>query len=149
MIRRRCGRQVGIRRRDGRFLGERTTKKKQIPHPLPRARDDNLKRIATNTNYARLNAATTDSNATATTVREDADARASWGAALRTGAAGSQDELRCSAIHKERPYRIVIQAWRLVMRFFSGGRRRRRCRVGLRGRWRGEDRQGWRRFFPG
>ncbi len=68
---------MGVRRRDGRFLGERTTKKKQIPPPLPRARDDNLKRIATNTNYARLKAATTDSNATAITVRENANARAS------------------------------------------------------------------------
>jgi hypothetical protein len=29
---------------------------------------------------------------------------ASWGAALRTGTAGSQDESRCSAIHKQRPY---------------------------------------------
>jgi hypothetical protein len=31
---------------------------------------------------------------------------ASWGAALRSRAAGSQDELRCSAIHKQRPYRV-------------------------------------------
>jgi hypothetical protein len=29
---------------------------------------------------------------------------ASWGAALRTGAAGSQDESRRCAIHKQRPY---------------------------------------------
>jgi hypothetical protein len=35
-----------------------------------------------------------------------AHARASWGAALRTGAAGSQDESRCSAIHKQRPYPV-------------------------------------------
>jgi hypothetical protein len=34
-----------------------------------------------------------------------ADILASWGAALRTGTAGSQDESRCSAIHKQRPYR--------------------------------------------
>ena len=34
------------------------------------------------------------------------DARASWGAALRTGAVGSQDESRCSAIHKQRPYQL-------------------------------------------
>src|SRR5271155_3593778 len=33
------------------------------------------------------------------------DVLASWGAALRSRAAGSQDELRCSAIHKQRPYR--------------------------------------------
>ena len=38
-------------------------------------------------------------------VRRNVDARASWVAALRTGAAGSQDESRCSAIHKQRPYR--------------------------------------------
>jgi len=36
-----------------------------------------------------------------------ADIVASWGAALRTGTAGSQDESRCRAIHKQRPYRIV------------------------------------------
>jgi hypothetical protein len=29
---------------------------------------------------------------------------ASWGAAIRSRAAGSQDELRRSAIHKQRPY---------------------------------------------
>jgi hypothetical protein len=28
---------------------------------------------------------------------------ASWGAALRSRVAGSQDESRCSAIHKQRP----------------------------------------------
>ena len=39
-------------------------------------------------------------------VREEVDARASWGAALRTGAAGSQDESRWSAIRKQRPYRV-------------------------------------------
>src|SRR5271155_3934857 len=32
------------------------------------------------------------------------DVLASWGAALRSRAAGSQDELRCSAIHNQRPY---------------------------------------------
>jgi hypothetical protein len=32
------------------------------------------------------------------------NARASWGAALRTGTAGSKDESRCSAIHKQRRY---------------------------------------------
>src|SRR5271154_5279695 len=30
---------------------------------------------------------------------------ASWGAALRFGTAESQDESRCGAIHKQRPYR--------------------------------------------
>jgi hypothetical protein len=35
-----------------------------------------------------------------------ADVVASWGAALRTSIAGSQDESRCSAIHKQRPYRV-------------------------------------------
>jgi hypothetical protein len=35
----------------------------------------------------------------------NADILASWGAALRSRAAGSQDESRCSAIHKQRPYR--------------------------------------------
>src|SRR5271155_6091076 len=33
-----------------------------------------------------------------------ADSVASWGAALRSRAAGSQDESRCSTIHKQRPY---------------------------------------------
>jgi len=37
-------------------------------------------------------------------VRE-ADVVASWGAALRSRTAGSQDESRCGAIHKQRPYR--------------------------------------------
>ena len=32
---------------------------------------------------------------------------ASWGAALRTGSAGSQDESPCRAIHKQRPYRRI------------------------------------------
>src|SRR5271170_3980957 len=36
------------------------------------------------------------------------DVLASWGAALRSRAAGSQDELRCSAIHKQRPYRVLV-----------------------------------------
>jgi len=34
-----------------------------------------------------------------------ADSVASWGAALRSRTAGSQDESRCNAIHKQRPYR--------------------------------------------
>ena len=34
-----------------------------------------------------------------------AESLASSGAALRTGAAGSQDESPCRAIHKQRPYR--------------------------------------------
>ena len=33
-----------------------------------------------------------------------AESLASWGAVLRTGAAGSQDESPCRAIHKQRPY---------------------------------------------
>jgi hypothetical protein len=33
------------------------------------------------------------------------DIVAIWGAALRTGTAGSQDESPCRAIHKQRPYR--------------------------------------------
>ena len=37
-------------------------------------------------------------------VRDDSEIVASWGAALRTGTAGSQDESRCSPIHKQRPY---------------------------------------------
>jgi hypothetical protein len=36
--------------------------------------------------------------------RAGADMVASWGAALRFGAAESQDESRWSAIHKQRPY---------------------------------------------
>jgi hypothetical protein len=35
----------------------------------------------------------------------EVDIVASWGAALRTDAVGSQDESRCGAIHKQRPYR--------------------------------------------
>src|SRR5580658_1716248 len=37
---------------------------------------------------------------------------ASWDAALRSRTAGSQDELRCSAIHKQRPYRPLPLRWR-------------------------------------
>ncbi|MGC1634895.1 MAG: hypothetical protein WA744_05530, partial [Candidatus Acidiferrales bacterium] len=37
------------------------------------------------------------------------DARASWGAALRFGTAESQDESRCSAIHKQRPYKVKVK----------------------------------------
>ena len=41
-----------------------------------------------------------------------AESLASWGAALRTGAAGSQDESPCRAIHKQRPYRVksIVQS---------------------------------------
>src|SRR5271156_6392749 len=46
------------------------------------------------------------------------DVLASWGAALRSRAAGSQDELRCSAIHKQRPYR----GWREEAGRGNGGR---------------------------
>jgi hypothetical protein len=46
----------------------------------------------------------TRSNARATAVLGNVDAGASWGAALRFGTAESQDESRCSAIHKQRPY---------------------------------------------
>jgi hypothetical protein len=42
----------------------------------------------------------TRSNARATAVLGNVDAGASWGAALRFGTAESQDESRCSAIHK-------------------------------------------------
>src|SRR5271170_6934731 len=38
------------------------------------------------------------------------DVLASWGAALRSRAAGSQDELRCSSTHKQRPYRVLVSA---------------------------------------
>ena len=39
-----------------------------------------------------------------------AESLPSWGAALRTGAAGSQDESPCRAIHKQHPYRGSV--WR-------------------------------------
>jgi len=63
-------------------------------------------------------AAATNSKATASAKRHSGDWRssgrgadivASWGAALRTGAAGSQDESRCGAIHKQRPYRAATE----------------------------------------
>src|ERR1700674_2428377 len=38
--------------------------------------------------------------------RREVDARASWGAALRSRTTGSQDESRCSAIHKP-PHSIL------------------------------------------
>src|SRR5271170_5264140 len=38
--------------------------------------------------------------------RGNVDARASWGAALRSRTAGSQDESPCRAIHKQRPYGV-------------------------------------------
>src|SRR5271168_5150928 len=42
-------------------------------------------------------------------VRE-ADIVASWGAALRSRTAGAQDESRCGAIHKQRPYRVCLES---------------------------------------
>jgi hypothetical protein len=63
-------------------------------------------------NFARLKVAATNSNANA--VRGNVDARTSWAAALRTGAAGSQDESRRSAIHMQRPYRGCAFEWRLI-----------------------------------
>jgi hypothetical protein len=44
-------------------------------------------------------------DATAPADRGSFDNRASWGAALRTGTAGSRDESPCRAIHKQRRYR--------------------------------------------
>ena len=40
-----------------------------------------------------------------------AESLASWGAALRTGAAGSQDESPCRAIHKQRLWRVSPISW--------------------------------------
>jgi hypothetical protein len=37
-------------------------------------------------------------------IRSEVYPQASWGAALRSRIAGSQDESRCGAIHKQRPY---------------------------------------------
>src|ERR1700689_871391 len=45
-------------------------------------------------------------------LRGNAFVLASWGAALRFGNAESRDESRCSAIHKQRPYRVGQSAAR-------------------------------------
>jgi hypothetical protein len=55
-----------------------------------------------NRNDGGLVTAAANSNATAD--RGNVNALASWGAALRSRTAGSQNESRCSAIHKQRPY---------------------------------------------
>jgi len=53
------------------------------------------------------------------------DAMASWGAARRSRAAESQDESRCGAIHKQRPYRatsvLSIPGASISRRAFSCG----------------------------
>jgi len=103
----------------------------QRRRPIQRQRQQRppkKKERAAATNAAATSTTTSrrDAGATTATATAQADIVLSWGAALRSRAAGSQDESRCSAIHKQRPYRAiwVFSIWGsfdLSASFFSGG----------------------------